>query len=102
MHDVDQGLKLKGHPSSMGFLLITAHKRSLGLGNVFTGVCLSTGGGFPACIIAHMTSMGRGFCLQGGGLPTWGLHTRGLRPVGVLPMGGLPTEGGWADIPPEL
>ena len=29
-------------------------------GNVFTGVCLSTGGGgFPACITGHMTSIHR-------------------------------------------
>ena len=32
---------------------ITARKRSLGHGNVFTRVCHSVG--FPACITGHMT-----------------------------------------------
>ena len=76
-------------------LLITARKRSLGQGNIFTGVCLFKGGGigFPACITGHMTggsaSIGgftsRGVCVQregvfciqrvclrGEGVPPWG------------------------------
>ena len=45
--------------------LFTACKRSLGQGNVFTAVRLSTGGGvgFPSCITGHIT---RGVCLQRG------------------------------------
>ena len=38
-------------------MIITARKRSLGQGNMFTGVCLSTGGGVP----------GPGGCLVPGG-----------------------------------
>ena len=70
-------------------------KQSLGQGNVFTAVCLSTGGiGFPACITFHMTSIGgggvgfpasitghmaRGVCIQ--------MET-GLHPGGCLLMEG--------------
>ena len=39
-------------------IVITARKRSLGQGNVFTSVCHSVhncGGGFPPCITGHMT-----------------------------------------------
>ena len=39
-------------------LIVTARKRSLGQGNVFTQVCVlfcSQGVGFPACITGHMT-----------------------------------------------
>ena len=43
-------------PPDYGQLIFTGRKRSLGQGNVFTGVCLSNGGGcFPACITGHMT-----------------------------------------------
>ena len=59
-------------------LFITAHKRSLGQGNVFIGVCLCTDGvSFPACITGHMTSSqgglprGGGFCLKGVCLRGW-------------------------------
>ena len=46
-------------------LVITARKQSLGQGNVFTSVCLSTGGvGFPACITSHT---GRMTSIQGEG-----------------------------------
>ena len=45
------------------FKIITAHKRSLRQGNVFTGVCLSTRGvSVPACIAGHKT---RGPCPGG-------------------------------------
>ena len=65
--------------------LLTARKRSLGQGNVFTGVFLSMGGGvggfgFPACITGHMPS------IRGGGLHPGGSAYGG---------GGL----GWADPP---
>ena len=56
--------------------IFTARKRSLGQGNVFTGVCHSVlrGVGFPACITGHMT---RGVCIQGeGDLPPEGLGRR--------------------------
>ena len=47
------------------FYIFTAHKRSLGQGNVFTGVCLSTGG--VSWITGHMTggSVQRGLCPGG-------------------------------------
>ena len=49
--------------------IFTARKRSLGQGNVFTGVCLSTVGGIslPACIRGHMIegSLSRGVSVQG-------------------------------------
>ena len=62
--------------------IVIGPKRSLGQGNVFTGVCLSTGEGvgFPACITGHMTGGGRsasggeGVCIQGEG----GLHPEGV------------------------
>ena len=47
-------------------LIVTARKRSLGQGNVSTGICLSTGGGggsVPACITGHMIG---GLCPGGG------------------------------------
>ena len=51
----------------LGIIIITARKRSLGQGDVFTGVCLSTAGeggvGFPLCITGHMT---KGVCIPGG------------------------------------
>ena len=77
-------------------LLITARKRSLGQGNIFTGVCLFKGGGvsFPACITGHMMGgvcLHRGICIQGGLCPEGGgfLHPEGLSPggTGVLPWG---------------
>ena len=63
------------------FTLITARKRSLGQGNVFTPVCHSDhrGIGFPACITGHMT--------------------RGISTKGGLPRGDLYPRG-WADPPP--
>ena len=61
--------------------LVTACKRSLGQGNVFTLVCHSVHRwvGFPACITGHMT---RGVCIGGGSAfggvcLQGGLHTRG-------------------------
>ena len=48
-------------------LIFTGRKRSLGQGNVFTGVCLSTGGiSLPACIRGHMIggSLSRGVSVQ--------------------------------------
>ena len=52
--------------------LVTARKRSLGQGNIFTGVWLSIGGGFPACITGQMT---RGV-LHPGDLPPRGSASR--------------------------
>ena len=102
--------------------LFTARKRSLGQGNIFTGVCLSTGRGvgFPACIACHMTggSASRGVCLQGRGFASRGdMHpggsASGVRSAfrGCLPpgAGGLHPEviyiqeglhpGGWGRPP---
>ena len=45
-------------------LIFTAHKRSLGQGNVFTDVCLSTGGRGSAS--RGSASVGEGVCIQGG------------------------------------
>ena len=53
---------------------ITARKRSLGQGNIFTSVCYSVLRGirFPECITGHMTgrfgSACKGVCLGGEGL----------------------------------
>ena len=64
--------------------LITAHKRSLGQGNMFTGVCLSTG--VPA---------------PGGGAWSWGVSAPGgclllggAWSQGVPAPGGVPARGG--------
>ena len=65
------------HPT--GTSVSTARKRSLGQGNVFTGVCLSTGG---LCPSMHHRSLDQGVC-PGGSL------SMGLCPVGSLPWGGL-------------
>ena len=54
------------------FAIFITHRQSLGQGNIFTGVCLSTGVvGFPACITGHMTggsasrrSASSGVCIQ--------------------------------------
>ena len=69
--------------------IITACKRSLGQGNVFTGVCLSTGGegfGFPVCITGHMTRASAQHPLPvgrpGGVRPT--TPTPMLAPCGIL------------------
>ena len=70
-------------------LIITACKRSLGQGNIFSGVCLSTGvglclhGGRWVCLRGGQHQGGSasgGFCIQGGCI-------RGLS-LGGLPWGG--------------
>ena len=65
---------------------MTAHKRSLGQGNVFIHVCLFTGGsasrGFASRGVGSLTL--EGVCIQ----PTWEEK-------------GLPTEGDKADPPPH-
>ena len=99
-------------------VVITARKRGLGQGNVFTGVCLSTGAGvgFAACVTGHTTSIRWG---GGGGswLPSMHhrshdqhlgcVHPEGLR-LGCLPTGelgggsasrGVYLQWGWADPP---
>ena len=72
--------------------IVTASKRSLRQGNVFTRTCHSVrgaGGGFPACITGHMTS------IQEVGLPTWwvclrgGVCIQGQGAKGVCVQGGL-------------
>ena len=52
---IDRVTKLKS-------VIITARKRSLGQGNVFTGVCLSTGLG-GVCLLS--VGMCPGVCVQG-------------------------------------
>ena len=102
----NSGLKIRKNPDNyksttlrnivnahLSFVM-TARKRSLGQGNVFTGVCLFTGGGFPACITGHMTrgvciqeggSASRGVCIQEGGLPIGGgAASRGILHLGVV------------------
>ena len=76
-------------------VVITARKRSLGQGNVFTGVCLSTGAGvgFAACVTGHTTSIrwggggGRaaGFpaCITGHMTSIWGVCIQGVCVWGV-------------------
>ena len=66
--------------------VFTARKRSLGQGNVFTGVCLSTGevpgpGGWRGCLLPG------GVPALGGGVPAPG----GL--VWGVPGGDLPPDG---------
>ena len=65
---------------------INARERSFEQGNVFTGVCLSTGGGLSP---VGKGPASRGVCLQGGGL-----HPRGLQQGEVCIQGGL-HPGGW-------
>ena len=66
-------------------LIFIILKRSLGQGNVFTAVCLSTGGiGFPACITFHMTSIGGG---SGGGSWLPSKHHRSHGQGGLYPDG---------------
>ena len=86
--------------------IVTASKRSLRQGNVFTRTCHSVrGGGFPACITGHMTS------IQEVGLPIWwvclqgGLHPGpggqgSLRPGGTA-WGGVYLQGGSASRRPK-
>ena len=71
-------------------LFITKHNRSFGQGNVFTPICLFTGGvyiqgGLPTW----------GFCLQEDGLPT-GVCLGGLYPGGSDQQGGGLHSGGSA------
>ena len=70
-------------------VIITARK-SLGQGNVFTLVCLFTGGS------AYRGSTYRGVCLLGEGLPTWGGSASGgiYIQVGALHLGGG-SPSGW-------
>ena len=107
------------------YRLVTARRRSLGQGNIFTGVCLSTGvgglAGFPASITGHMTegstwecggSASRVDVPPGGSVSRgWGLHLEGVcilggsasgdsasRGSGVcIQGGGVCIQGGWAD-----
>ena len=75
-------------------LIITARKRSLGQGNIFTSVGHSVGGGgsggFQACITGHMTRgvLPRGVCIGGVCIQE-----------GVCLQGG--SAGGWADPLPR-
>ena len=58
------------------FVIVTARKRSLGQGNIFTSVCQE-------------------FCSQGGCLVLWGLCSRGVPgPKGVCSRGGCLVLGG--------
>ena len=72
--------------------LITARKRSLGQGNMFTGVCLSTGGGVSAPRGVH--GPGGCVCYQGD-VCSRGVCSRGcMVPGGCLLRGGL-VETSW-------
>ena len=78
--------------------LVTARKRRLGQGNVFTPVCHSVhrgGVGFPACITGHMT---RGFCIGGGReVCIQGVCLHLGRGVCIGEPGGGCIQWGWAD-----
>ena len=82
------------HHMDQPCVIFTARKRCLGQGNVLTPVCHSVhkGGGFPACIIGHMTSME--------GLPTGGSRIQAGLHQGDLPRGSL-HPGGRQIPPPE-
>ena len=69
-HTVTRDL-IKGFQKSWVYIIFTARKLSLGQGNVFAGVFLSTWGGgvgFPACITDYMTtgSASKGVCIWEG------------------------------------
>ena len=65
-------------------VLFTARKRSLGQGNMFTGVCLSTGG----CLLQEGGAWSGG-CLLGGVPPPGGASSEGPAPGwGCLLPGG--------------
>ena len=66
--------------------VITAHKRSLGQGNVFTPVCHSVQGARGWLTSAHHRSLDRG----GGVLHPRGSASRDLGGRGVCMQGGLP------------
>ena len=90
------------------YILITAHKQNFGQGDIFTGVCLSTGegrgsasrGSLPLGALP-LESLHPGASLHPGGLPPEdSLHPRGLH-LGVcfqvgLPPGGSASKGGVA------
>ena len=66
------------------YILITVRKRSLGQGNVFTGVCLSMGGWLPS--IHHRSQVWR-VCNTPGCRrpPTTTGKVGGMHPTGMLP-----------------
>ena len=68
----------------LSFTIITARKRSLGQGNIFTGVCLSTGGSSSGGSLCPGWSLSRGVYIQGGLCPI-----RDLCPGGSLSWGSL-------------
>ena len=93
------------------YRLVTARRRSLGQGNIFTGVCLSTGvggqylAGFPASITGHMTEGSTWECggsasrvdVPPGGSASrgWGLHLEGVCILGGVCIWGLCLQGEW-------
>ena len=82
------------HSFFFSFILsiITARKRSLGQGNMFTGVCLSTGG----CLLAGGLVL-QGVHALGGGLVLAGVPAPGRSgPRGVPAPGGLVPGGVWS------
>ena len=74
-------------------ILITARKRSLGQGNMFTGVCLSTGGG--GCLLlggAWYRGGGNGACFRWGcqvETPRTATTARGTHPIGMHSCSGV-------------
>ena len=98
------------------YFFITARKRSLGQGNVFTPVCHSVhqGVSVPACTTGHMTggslsrgSLSRGVSVQGvsvlgvsvWGVSVWGTSVQGDVQGGFCP-GGLCPGGSLLGRPP--
>ena len=62
--------------------LITARKRSLEQGNMFTGVCLSTGGCLvPGGLVRGVPGPGGGACSRRGGVAWW-RHPRAATAAG--------------------
>ena len=78
--------------------IVTARERSVGQDNMFTGVCLSTGG----CLLLGGCLVQGDRCLLPGGL-VWGWVPA---PGGGLVSGGVPGLGGWGvpggDCPPPM
>ena len=77
------------------FYVITARKRSLGQGNIFTPVCHSVhgGGGRGACVAGGRVWLGgacvaRGACMAGGVCVAGGMHGQGVHGQGGTCMAG--------------
>ena len=83
--EIEKRPRLVGSPP----IIMTTRRRSLGQGNIFIGVCLSTGGSLGLC-------PGGALCPEGGflseGLCPGGSLSKGSLSGGFLSKGSLSTE----------